>query len=200
MDSFYNQLNLSAVYLFIFTDIVLIKSHAMKPKRTFYIAMSFVIILATSLGACKKDEAEGIDKELLDMAEKTSGFTWYKNSDALLDKSSGSGHNYPYLRTRFDEIASQMLDQDGKIMDSITFPEGSFVVKELYSDGSTLARYALLYKQSNHASADENGWIWGYVNSDGTVAVSAEDKGKQCISCHSQQGNIDYMLMNLYFP
>ncbi len=93
-----------------------------------------------------------------------------------------------------------MLDSSGMIMDSILFPDGSLVVKDLYSDASTLARYAVLYKQSNSSYADDQGWIWGYINADGTVAVSAEEKGQQCITCHSQEGNIDYMLMNKYFP
>jgi len=173
----------------------------MTRKKIFILLIVFAVVLVGPFSSCKKDkEAEGIDKQLLDMARETSGFTWYKYSDALLDKSSGSGHNYPYLRTRFNAIAAAMLDEDGKIMDSIVFPESSLIVKELYSDGSTLGRYAILYKQSNSSSADENGWVWGYINADGSVAVSAEDKGSQCISCHLQDGNIDYMLMNKFFP
>ena len=173
----------------------------MSLKRLLIAIIALALVVAGMLGSCKKsDEAEGIDKQLLDMAQSSSGYTWYKNDAALLDKSAGSGHNYPFLRTRFDQIASAMLDSNGKIMDSITFPEGSLIVKELYSDGSTLSRYAILYKQSNSSYADAKGWIWGYINSDGTVAVTAEEKGQQCISCHSQDGNIDYMLMNKYFP
>lgn len=173
----------------------------MDTKRYLIFIVALSLITACIVESCKKsDEAEGIDKQLLDMAQSSAGFTWYKNSDALLDKSAGSGHNYPFLRTRFNQIASAMLDSNGKIMDSITFPEGSFIVKELFSDGSTLARYAILYKQSNSAYADAKGWIWGYINADGSVAVTAEEKGQQCISCHMQDGNIDYMLMNKYFP
>ena len=158
------------------------------------------IIFSISIASCKKDkDAEGIDKELYDMAKNTSGFTWYKFSDDLLNKSAGSGHDYPYLRTRFNAVAAQMLDSTGKIQEGISFPEGSLIVKELYSDASSLSRYAILYKKS-HPSADANGWLWGYVNSDETVAITAEDKGKQCIGCHNQAGNIDYMLMNVYFP
>ena len=170
-------------------------------KKVFFLISAFTIALIVSLNSCKKDkEAEGIDKQLLDMAQSSDGFTWYKNSSALLDKSAGSGHNYPFLRTRYNALAATMLDQDGKIIEGALFPEGSFIVKDLYSDASTLGRYAMLYKQSNSSSADANGWIWGYINADGSVAVSAEDKGQQCISCHSQEGAIDYMLMNKFFP
>jgi len=197
-----NRLKMSE-FIVIFVSIYpYLRTPVLMNYMRFYISIvASIIFIAGILGSCKKkDEAEGIDKQLLDMAQSSSGYTWYKNDASLLDKSPGSGHNYPFLRTRFDQIASTMLDSNGKITDSITFPEGSFIVKELYSDGSTLARYAILYKQSNSSYADAKGWIWGYINADGTVAVTAEEKGQQCISCHSQDGNIDYMLMNKYFP
>ena len=44
------------------------------------------------------------------------------------------------------------------------------------------------------------GWVWGYINADESIAAPASEKGSQCISCHSQSDNIDYMLMNKYFP
>jgi hypothetical protein len=173
----------------------------MKFKSIFFLIFTFTMAMTISFISCKKNkEAEGIDKQMLDMAQNDGGYTWYKHSSALLNKSSGSGHNYPYLKTRYNGTAATMLDTNGMIMDSVEFPEGSFIVKDLYSDASTLGRYAMLYKQSNNSSADANGWVWGYIDADGNVAVSAEDKGKQCISCHSQEGNIDYMLMNKFFP
>ena len=142
----------------------------------------------------------GIDKELLDMAQETSGFIWYKNSDALLNKSSGSGHSQPFLRTRYNTVAASMLDSTGKIISGSVFPEGSLIVKELFENSTTLDRYAVLYKKASDPNADAKGWVWGYINADGTVAEPASNKGKGCISCHSQNGNIDYMLMNVYFP
>jgi hypothetical protein len=159
-----------------------------------------LVLLAITIQSCKKDEpAEGIDLELFNMAEETSGFTWYKNSDAWLPKSAGSGHNYTSLRTRYNTIASTQLDGDGKVMANASFPEGSLVVKEL-SSSSSVERYAILYKRSDSEHADANGWVWGYVNSDGTVATTAEDKGAICTGCHLQPDNIDYMLMNKFFP
>ena len=85
-------------------------------------------------------------------------------------------------------------------MTGAAFPDGSLIVKELYEDASTLARYAVLYKSTGHADADVNGWVWGYINEDETVAVPASEKGSQCIGCHSQEGSIDYVLMNKFFP
>ena len=152
-------------------------------KKHSIIWAAFILsIAAITLQACKKDEpAEGIDLELFNMAEETAGFTWFKNSDAWLPKSSGSGHNYTGLRTRYNTIASTQLDTDGKILANASFPEGSLVVKEL-SNGSSSERYAILYKRSDNEHADANGWVWG------------------CTGCHLQQDNIDYMLMNKFFP
>lgn len=151
--------------------------------------------------SCKKDkEAIGTDKVLYDMAKQTNGFTWYKNNDMLLDKSSGSGHPQAFLKTRYNTIASSMLDTNGKIALNAAFPEGSLIVKELYSNTSTLDRYAILYKNTSNENADTKGWVWGYINADGSVAESSTNKGESCIGCHSQTGQIDYMLMNKFFP
>jgi hypothetical protein len=153
------------------------------------------------LTSCKKDKVlAGTDKELFDMAKTTAGFVWYKNSSALLDKSGGSGHPQPFLKTRYNAIAATQLDTTGKIIAGSTFPEGSLIVKELYDNATKLGRYAILYKKSASEDADSNGWIWGYIDADGSVAVPASQKGTSCINCHSQADNIDYMLMNKFFP
>lgn len=172
----------------------------MKKTSQFFRGLFGLAIVVISLQACKKDEpAVGIDLELLQMAEVTSGFTWYKNSDVWLPKSSGSGHNYTGLRTRYNATAATQLDGNAQVLNNASFPDGSLVVKEL-SNGTSVERYAILFKDSDNDFADSNGWVWGYVNADGTVATTAEDKGAICTSCHLQPGNLDYMLMNSYFP
>lgn len=173
----------------------------MNRKITSILVIFILLASILTLDSCKKNkEAEGTDKELYDMAKETSGFIWYKFSNALLDKSSGSGHSFPYLKTRYNSIAAMQLDSVGKIQEGAIFADGSLIVKELYDDATTIGRYAVLYKDPGSGEADANGWVWGYINSDGSVSVSAEDKGSQCISCHSQEGAIDYMLMNKFFP
>jgi hypothetical protein len=157
-------------------------------------------IIVLSIISCKKSKVAGIDGELYEMAQETSGFTWYKNSSALLDKSSGSGHPQEFLRTRYNSIAATQLESNGKIMAGAIFPEGSLIVKELFENSTKLDRYAILYKDTDNEAADDNGWVWGYINENGNVSVSASTKGTQCISCHTQADNIDYMLMNKYFP
>ncbi|MCG8574846.1 MAG: cytochrome P460 family protein [Flavobacteriales bacterium] len=154
-----------------------------------------ILILGYS---CKK--AKGTDADLLSMAEETEGFTWYKFNDAILEKSTGSAHPQSLLRTKYNATASSALDEEGKVTEGTVFPDGSLIVKELYDDENTIGRWAILYKQSNHEDADDNGWVWGYINGDRSVAAPASNKGEACISCHSQSENIDYTLMNKYFP
>lgn len=171
----------------------------MKYKTT--ILLFLMIQCVWIISACKKEKpAKGIDKELLDIARNTSDFNWFKKSDALLEKSVGSGHPQPLLRTRYNSVAASQLDTAGRILTDAQFPEGSLIVKELYDNSTSLARYAILYKKSDKDEADGNGWVWGYINSDETVVTSAIEKGSGCIGCHSQEQNIDYMLMNKYYP
>jgi hypothetical protein len=168
-------------------------------KIKFVLAIGILVIVATN--SCKKDEeATSTDKELYEMAKATEGFTWFKHSNELLDKSIASGHSQPFLRTRYNSIAATNLDSVDRIKQNSTFPEGSLIVKELYSNETSLSQYAILYKETSNPSADAKGWVWGYMSSDGTVSESSSNKGSACISCHSQLGNTDYMLMNKYFP
>lgn len=165
------------------------------------IQFSLIVISTFAIISCKKDvEPTSVDTDLYEMAVAESGFTWFKNSNNLLKKSNGSGHPQPLLRTRYNALAATKIETSGKIMPGATFPEGSLIVKDLYDDPTTLARYAILFKDSKNQDADAKGWVWGYVNANGTVAESSSKKGSSCISCHSQANNIDYMLMNKYFP
>jgi hypothetical protein len=171
-----------------------------KRVRAIFILATFTTS-ALSLNSCTKDkETSETDLHLYEMAKTTSGFIWFNNSSVLLNKSSGSGHSQPFLRTRYNSVAASKLDSTGKVMTGSTFPEGSLIVKELYNNSTTLGRYAILYKKSGIPEADAKGWVWGYINSDGSVAEEASKKGSACSGCHSQAENIDYMLMSKYFP
>lgn len=172
--------------------------------RSISLAMAVsAILIATSLSleSCKHDGvALGTDLLLYDMATVDTGFVWFRFSDAALGKSSGSGHSQPKLRTRYNATAATMLDSEGRIQEGAQFPEGSLIVKELLENDLTISLYAVLYKSSENADADQNGWVWGYLNPNGTVRTSASEKGSGCIGCHTQSGHIDYMLMNKFYP
>ena len=134
------------------------------------------------------------------MSKQTNGFVWFKHTDSLFERSTGSGHSQSFLKTRYNAVAATMLDGTGKVLPNAVFPDESLIVKELYTDSTTLDQYAILYKKSTSQFADQSGWVWGYIKSDGTVLIPASKKGGSCINCHSQADNIDYMLMNKYFP
>ncbi len=172
-------------------------------KAIFYIGILGAFAGITLVESCTHDPIlnEDINQELYEMAKSTDGFTWYQLSDMGLAKSAGTGHNTsPMLRTRYNDVASLYLDSNGMVIANTQYPDGSLIVKELLSSGGDIDRYAILYKDSDNLSADGNGWVWGYIDADGIVAISATDKGTACISCHSQADNIDYMLMNKAFP
>jgi hypothetical protein len=144
-------------------------------------------------------ETKTSDQLLFEKAKSLVDFTWFEKVDSLYKKSSGSGHGQAFFKTRFNAIAAIVLDSNGRMVDGNLFFEGSLIVKELYKDAQTLDLYAILYKDSKNVDADAKGWVWGYIRPDGNVAVSATKKGISCISCHSQTGNIDYVLMNKFY-
>ena len=159
------------------------------------------LMLAGFLFSCSNDnqEQDNTDKDLYEMAKQTAGFQWYKNSDGLEagTDSLGSQHGLPYFRARFNTEAATQLDGNGRVKEGATFPEGSLIVKELFDDTQTFAVYAVRLKMAGHKDADAKGWVWGYLNADGSVREPASNKGNACITCHSQAGSIDYVLLNL---
>lgn len=161
----------------------------------FQLIMATLILFLTS---CEKTP-EGTDGELFNFAKKTEGFTWYKNTSELLDKSALSGHAEDYLRTRYNSIAANHLDENYKVADSAVFAEGSVIVKELYETKSKLSLYAVMYKKPLNIDADNDGWVWGYIYENGKVKEPASNKGAGCRTCHAQPGNIDFTLMNKSF-
>ena len=144
-------------------------------------------------------ETKTSDQLLFEKAKSVVDFTWFEKADSLYQKSSGSGHGQAFFKTRFNAIAATKLTSNGRIVPDANFPEGSLIVKELYKDSQTLDLYAILYKDSKNVDADAKGWVWGYIRPDGNVAVSATKKGTSCISCHTQTGNIDYVLMHKFY-
>ncbi|HEX5003508.1 MAG TPA: cytochrome P460 family protein [Bacteroidia bacterium] len=170
-------------------------------KHYFQVVGVLMLLIILSSLSCKQEKNNSkTDQDLYDIASSYNGFTWYKNDPSFLNKSSGSGHAFPKLRTRYNLTASAVLDSNFKVTPGSVFPQESAIVKELFNSNGLLARYAVLYKRSANKDADANGWVWGYINADGSVEEPAANKGAACSGCHSQTDNIDYMLMNKYFP
>lgn len=87
------------------------------------LVLSTLLVVIVTINSCKKeDQSKGTeqtkttDQDLYDLAKVTTGFVWYKKSTTLLNKSSGSAHPYPFLRTRYNDIAAKKLDANGKII------------------------------------------------------------------------------------
>lgn len=170
-------------------------------RLRFYISFVLVLMVLISLIAFSCTYKKfGEDQDLYLIAKTTTDFVWYKNSKTKLPKTTGSGHSQPLLSTRFNAIAAANLDANFKVKTGSGFAEESLIVKELYDSDGKLDLYAILYKKATHANADSRGWVWGYINADGSVRIGSSKKGKDCTSCHSQSGNEDYTLMNKFFP
>ncbi len=173
-------------------------------KKTWQRLVCVSLLSFTCACGDTEEMAQGTDLQLLNMAKSTVDMTWYKNSDASLARSSGSGHNEPFLATRYNAIAAAVLDANKKVDPSKLingkFPEGSLIVKELRESDGTISKYAIMYKQAGHAD-EGGGWVWGYVRPNGNVAHAASEKGSICVGCHqNSSGSIDLTLMNAAFP
>lgn len=172
----------------------------MRNMKLIFMLLLLTIMVGVSFTSCKYDNFEGrFETEIFNKAKSNEGFVWFKYSSVALQKTTGSGHSQPLLKTRYNLIAAQQLDSVGRIKTNFDFKEDAMVVKELLDNNGNVEIYAVLYKNSKHPNADSKGWVWGYYNKDGTARISSSLKGKDCSGCHSQNGNKDYMLMNKYY-
>lgn len=163
------------------------------------ILTSFTFLFFLSTCDDPQEDLElGPDEFLLELESKTSDYVWFGNSEALLDRSSESGHPETQLRTRYNSKAAEKLNSEGRVIEGTVFEDGSLIVKELVSNGS-LNTLAIMYKDANNEFADANGWLWGYFDGQNKVRQSAVNKGVGCRGCHLQSGHIDLTLMNKAF-
>ncbi len=148
--------------------------------------------------SCSKDRTiSGFDSELFAKAQKTEGFVYYNLSTEYLKSPKKSGHKSVYIRTKYNDVASTILDEKGLIISGAFFPDGSLIVNEMSSTQSSPEKYAIMFKDPTNEFADKNGWVWSYLNADNTIIEPASRKGVSCIECHSSSGNST--LMSAYF-
>lgn len=136
------------------------------------------------------------DAQLYLLGKDAIGFVFYKNSVDTIAKGGNSAHT-ENLRTRYNKIAAQYLDANGKVKTGTIFPDSSLIVKELYTN-KTLAVYAFLFKKKGDTNADANGWVWAELIPSGSPLYSVTNKGAGCNGCHSV--GIDYTRMNDAHP
>lgn len=94
----------------------------------------------------------------------------------------GSGP-HGIFKLRFNSIAYAMLTDSGRLPKGKKFPEGSFIVKDVYKNGG-LYLYAYMYKHSGK-------WLWGEVEPSGNFLYKKADGEKVCLGCHSQSAHRD---------
>jgi len=155
----------------------------------------FILLMMYMMHACTKDKAaikiQVSDAGLFSLVNST-GYEYYKKSSDTLAANEGSAHK-PYIRVRFNSKAQTVLDSDGKLPGGSTFPDSSVVVKEVYTEkGGKLSLYAVMMKYPS-AQYSREGWLWAEYKIDGSVIISLDGSGGQCVSCHSTQGNLDFV-------
>lgn len=141
-----------------------------------------VLLIAVGLIiSCKESEDEKAltDQEIIEEISE-SGYIYYST-----DTLSGMGAHVPFLMVRFNPTAQGVLNQDNKIEPGQSFPEGSIIVKEMFSaKGGNLLRQYVMMKKPNDPNAALN-WIWSTYSANNTVEFSVNRKGVGCFECHS---------------
>jgi hypothetical protein len=84
-----------------------------------------------------------------------------------------------------------MLTDSGRIPLGKKFPEGSFIVKDVFRNGS-ITLYAYMYKHKGK-------WLWGEVEPSGKFHFRKADGEKSCVGCHSQTGHRDNVVVFKYY-
>jgi len=149
-------------------------------KLSYLFILSCIVIAAY---ACKKET--DTDRALYDETIQ-SGYVYYQNA-ALLPGLGNSPHGS--FKLRFNAIAAAALDSTGELPVGSTFPDGSIIVKDVYS-GSNITLYAVMKKDASNSDAGD-GWLWAEFEPNGKTIISTSKKGNSCIGCHSGNTNRD---------
>lgn len=152
--------------------------------------LSIATIAIIVFDSCKKDKEEKEEAEKTDVtlfSEITiSGYNNYKNG-ALLSAAGNSPHGS--FKLRYNSVALSAVDSTGELPVNGTFPDGSILVKDVYSNGN-LSLYAVMKKETSNINAG-SGWLWAEYNLDGSTIYGVENKGAGCIGCHSNNPHRD---------
>lgn len=144
-----------------------------------FLVVSLVLIYCTKKQGTNPSLAFN-DAALLDSC-KQSNYRYYKNDSATL--LSGAAGPHGTFKLRFNAIASAALTDNGKLPLGKVFPEGSMLIKDVYSGGA-VSLYAFMYKKAGS-------WLWAEVKPSGQVLYSVAKNPGVCTGCHSQSGNRD---------
>ena len=141
------------------------------------------------LGSCKHEvDGAPFDAQLFQDAV-AGGSVYYVGTPTITGGAGNSPHGF--MRIRFDSIAYAALDTTGVLPIDQLFPNGSIIVKEVYTSATGSLDHYTVMKKDLGSPVEGSGWVWGEYLPDGTVKYSALERGAACISCHSQAPNRD---------
>lgn len=150
------------------------------------IATTTILLAVLLMASCKKDkDAEDANKALLNEVN-AGGYSYYASGN-LLSGVSPSPHGS--FKLRLNATAQAALDGTGELPAGGSFPNGSIIVKEIFS-GSSINLLAIMKKDASNSNAG-SGWVWAEIKPNGDVTFGVEKKGDGCISCHSGNPNRD---------
>lgn len=147
-------------------------------------ALSIIVFIFLFFSCTKKvgtnPELAYSDLALFDSTQNQN-YKYYKNDPNTL--LSGVHGPHGTFKLRFNSVAYSALTDNGKLPVNTKFPEGSFLVKDIYKNG-VVDIYAYMYKRNGS-------WLWGEAHSNGKFLFTAKDGPASCVGCHSQSGNRD---------
>jgi hypothetical protein len=140
-----------------------------------------LLFLGTTLSllvfSCKKKRT---NQDIYNEAN-SSDLVFYKNKDTIYAPAGTSPHG-PF-KLKFNQTAANALGADGKLPLGQTFPDGSLIVKEVYTNGIK-SLYAVM-KKDHRSKFASNKWVWAEYELNGDVKVNVSREGADCVSCHS---------------
>jgi hypothetical protein len=158
--------------------------------------LPFVLVALTPL-ACRegvgpKDtnapQQISTDAQLYELVTQTAPFSAYplfpRVDSVTIGTLNGSTAHRPLVRVRMNPAAFSIL-QDGRLPTGAMFPDGSILLKEIISGGTTTL-YAMIYKDRTNPLA-ASGWLWAEYQPGGTVVFSISERGSGCVSCHMRE-------------
>jgi len=146
-------------------------------------------ILCAGLLSCKNRKEEKQNESLYNETVNSS-YTFYRGIDSVYTAAGGSPHGN--FKLKFNSIAAAALTDNGRLPVGQKFPDGSLILKEVYT-GSSATLYVVMKKDKSSKFKSEGDWVWAEYGTDGEAVYSAGKKGESCTGCHTTGTTRDYV-------
>lgn len=146
-------------------------------------------ILCAGLLSCKKRKEEKLNESLYNETVNSS-YTFYRGIDSVYTAAGGSPHGN--FKLKFNPTAASALTDNGRLPVGQEFPDGSLILKEVYT-GSSATLYVVMKKDKSSKFKSEGDWVWAEYGTDGEAVYSAGKKGESCTGCHTTGTTRDYV-------